>query len=98
MSRKKEPRSITNRAILIGYDPEGGCVYNASMPLDEYFDGEHPWDSGAQVKALRLYKVHGYLFGSEGELEQEFESTFDLETGIFTKGWARRADGTVQEG
>jgi len=31
------------------------------------------------------------------ELLQEFESTFDLSNGIFSKGWARHADGTLQE-
>lgn len=94
---KKKPRSISDKAILIGFNPEGQCVYNASMSLHKYYDGEHPWDFGNQVKALRLHTVRGYLLGAEGELEQEFESTFDLETGIFSKGWARDSDDTVQD-
>jgi hypothetical protein len=97
MSKKKKPFSITDKAILIGYNPEGGCVYSDNMTLDKYYDGEHPWDSDEEIKALRLQKVHGYLFSAEGELEQEFESIFDLGTGIYSKGWARFSDGTFRE-
>ncbi|NBD19805.1 hypothetical protein GTZ97_03850 [Aquabacterium fontiphilum] len=97
MSKMKRPRTIVDKAILIGYTQEGECVYNAAMSLDKYYDGEHPWDSSEQVLALRLHRVHGYLFGTDGILDQEFESIFDLESGIFAKGWARHSDGTFQE-
>ncbi len=97
MSKMKRPRTILDKAILIGYTQEGECVYNAAMSLDKYYDDEHPWDSSEQVLALRLHRVHGYLFGTDGILNQEFESIFDLESGIFAKGWARHSDGTFQE-
>ena len=90
-------RAITDTAVLIGSSPEGKCVYSESIPLEEYWDGEHAWDSGEDVKRLRLEKLRGYLFDSNGELLQEFESTFDLVRGIFAGGWARHADGTFQE-
>jgi hypothetical protein len=49
------------------------------------------------VKMVRLQKLRGYLFDSDGELIQEFESTFDVRRGVFTNGWTRHADGTLQE-
>jgi hypothetical protein len=83
--------------MLIGLDPGGHCVYSASVPLGEYWDGEHVWDSDEQVRALKLEKLLGYLFGENGNLLQQFESTFDLNTGIFKSGWARHEDGTFQK-
>ena len=89
--------TIFDIAILVGFNPEGGCVYSALMSFGDYYDGEHPWDDDTQIKALRLHKVHGYLFNSAGELDQEFESIFNLDTGVYEKGWARFADGTFRE-
>lgn len=89
--------AIKDCAVLIGFSPEGKCVYSASVPLHEYWDGEHVWDKAASVKKLRLEKVRGFLFESSGELLQEFESFFDISTGIFKKGWAKHADGTYKE-
>ena len=41
--------------------------------------------------------MKGYLFNADGVLDQEFESVFDLETGIYKTGSARFADGTVRK-
>ena len=90
-------RAITDTAVLIGLSPEGKCVYSESIPLHEYWDGEHAWDDDKTVTGLRLKKLRGYLFDNGGELLQEFESTFDLNNGSFLKGWTRHADGTFQE-
>lgn len=90
-------RAITNAAVLIGLSPESRCVYSESIPLQEYWDEQHAWDDDKTVIRLRLEKLRGYLFDSSGELLQEFESTFDLNNGTFLKGWARHADGTIQE-
>jgi hypothetical protein len=90
-------RAITDKAILVGLSPEGKCVYSDSIPLDVYWDGDHPWDCAEEVKRLRLEKLRGFLFDSDGELLQEFESTFDLGRGIFITGRTRHADGTFQE-
>jgi hypothetical protein len=91
------PRELKDTALLIGYNPEGVCVYSSQMPLGDYWDGEHPWDTGAVVQHLRLEKVRGYLFDSTGELMQEFESFFDLTSGLYRSGWVRHADGSLQE-
>jgi hypothetical protein len=90
-------RQLKDTAVLIGYSPEGTCVYSIQMPLGDYWDGEHPWDTGSGVQDLRLEKVRGYLFDSSGELMQEFESIFDLQSGSYRSGWTRHADGTFQE-
>ncbi|HSC81826.1 MAG TPA: hypothetical protein VLC08_15815 [Chitinolyticbacter sp.] len=97
MRTKQSPLSISDKVIIIGYNPEGVCVYSASMPWGKYYDGDHPWDDNEEVKQLRLQKVHGYLFDSDGALEQEFESQFDVESGFYSKGWAKFADGTFNE-
>ena len=90
-------RAIKDTAILIGLSPEGKCVYSESIPLGDYWDGDHAWDDDASVISLRLEKLKGYLFDESGELFQEFESTFDLESGVFLKGWARDGNGKLQE-
>lgn len=91
-----EHLGIKECAILIGYDPEGHCIYSDARDLSEYYDGEHVWDSDEKVREMRLQKVKGYLFNSEGTLDQEFESIFDLETGIYKTGYAQFADGTIR--
>ena len=72
---------IRDTAILVGYNPEGVCVYSSIVPLDQYWDGLHVWDTDTGVKGLRLEKVKGYLFGSSGELLQEFESNLQCRHG-----------------
>jgi hypothetical protein len=87
---------ITDRAILIGFNPEGECVYSASIEVGDYWDGEHVWDDDSQVRKWRIEKVVGYLFGQSGNLMQHFESTFDVQSGLYKNGWARHEDGTFQ--
>ena len=89
--------TIYDKAVLIGYNPEGQCIYSEIIEFGDYYDGEHVWDDGETVKKLRLQKVRGFLFDSSGELSQEFESIFDLSTGIYRSGYARFADGTFRE-
>jgi hypothetical protein len=89
--------TITDTAILIGWSPEGRCVYSAAVPLGQYRDGDHVWDSHEAVKRLRLEKLRGFLFDSTAALVQEFESNFDVRSGRFINGWNKRADGTYQK-
>jgi hypothetical protein len=90
-------RNIKESAVLIGFSPEGKCVYSEIIPLHDYWDGEHVWDSGAKIKKIRLVRLSGYLFDAKGHLLQEFESNFDLMTGAYQMGWNRHADGTFVE-
>ena len=92
----KKPLNIRNCAILIGYDPAGKCIYSESLDLSDYYDGMHVWDKGENVKKMRLQRMKGFLFNSDGVLDQEFESVFDWETGEYKSGNARFADGTVR--
>ena len=84
-------------AILIGWSPDAKCVYSAAIPLGDYWDDEHVWDSAEGIKALKLEKLRGFLFDSTGALVQEFESTFDVQTGCIQSGWAKHADGTYKK-
>ena len=90
-------RQLKDSALLIGYNADGACVYTAQMPLEDYWDGEHIWDTDTGVQDLRLERIHGYLFDSSGELLQEFESIFNTATGIYMSGWARHSDGTYRD-
>jgi hypothetical protein len=67
------------------------------MELGDYWDGEHPWDKAATVVALRLARVQGFLFGQEGQLLQQFESRFNVESGALESAWAIHEDGTRTE-
>jgi hypothetical protein len=89
--------TIHDTAVLIGWSPEGKCVYNAAIPLGQYRDGEHVWDSVDNVQRLRLEKLRGFLFDATATLIQEFESNFDVRSGRFINGWRKQADGTYQK-
>ena len=39
--------------------------------------------------------MKGFLFNADAELTQEFESVFNLKTGIYQSGSRRFADGTI---
>lgn len=85
---------IKRAAFLVGYNPDGKCVYSEIMSLSDYYEREHIWDKAVSVKRLRLKQVKGYLFDAEGNLDQEFESEFDESTGVYKSGRIRFSDGT----
>src|SRR6188768_1032049 len=85
---------IKSVAVLIGYNPDGKCVYSDILDLSDYYDREHVWDKAAAIKRLKLQRVKGYLFDAAGKLDQEFESVFDLRTGAYKSGRVRYSDGT----
>ena len=87
-------RKLRDCVLLIGYNPEGHCVYSSQMRLADCWDGEHVWDADNGVQNLRLERLHGYLFELSGELVQEFESIFDIATGVYKSGWQKHSDGT----
>jgi hypothetical protein len=87
---------IKSAAVLIGYNPDGKCVYSEIIGLDDYYDGEHVWDKTTAIKRLHLQRVKGYLFDLKGNLYQEFESIFDIRTGNIMSVNVRHSDGTTQ--
>ena len=89
-------RPIIDTAILIGWSPDGHCVYSAAIPLGEYRAGGHAWDKPDGAKKLRLEKLRGFLFNAEGSLIEEFENNFDAGTGRMKGGWTRHEDGRFQ--
>ena len=88
---------LKDKVLLIGFDTNGKCVYSAFLTVHAYYDGDHPWDDGEEIKSFKLRTVHGYIFGESGNLEQEFESQFNIDTGMFEKGWSRDEDGVLSE-
>ncbi len=91
-------RQLKDTAVLIGTSKDGKCVYSASMELGDHWDGEHPWDSNAQIVALRLVKLQGFLFGGDGQLLQQFESCFNIQNGRLVSSWSIHEDGTRTTG
>jgi len=59
---------MTNTALLIGYDRSGKVVYQESMPLGVYWDGELLWDNGDRVRERGLVRVLGVLFSDDGSV------------------------------
>ena len=89
--------TIIDTAVLIGWSPEGKCVYSAAIPVSQYRDGEHVWNNPEDVQRLRLEKLRGFLFDSAATLIEEVESNFDVHTGRFVNGWNKLADGTYHK-
>jgi hypothetical protein len=93
----RSKRHLKDVAVLVGTSPDGKCVYSASIDLGDYWDGVHPWDSAAEIVALGLARLQGFLFGGDGQLLQQFESCFDIANGRLVSSWAVHEDGTRTE-
>jgi len=89
-----KPEVLRDTAKLIGYNKFDDIVYGVRLPLHEYYDGEHPWDSTEVVLALKMVKMTGQLFDARGKITQEFESFFSPDDGVYIGGWAKHDDGT----
>ncbi|MBV8467446.1 MAG: hypothetical protein JO218_16010 [Burkholderiales bacterium] len=90
-------RRLRNKVLILGYDPNGLNVYSAYMSTEKYEAGKHPWDKPEKLKALALRTLRGFIFDADGVLHQEFESQFDLVTGVFEQGWSRNDEGIIDE-
>lgn len=88
-------KNLQNCALLLGYNPEGICIYTCCMPILEYYETIQPWDSAEESKAIRLHILHGYLFDENGKLIQEFQSQHSVETGLYENGWSRDNNGML---
>lgn len=87
---------LYDTARLIGYNQFDDVVYSVQLPLHEYYDGEHPWDSTEGVLQLRLVTLVGTLFDASGNITQEFESAFSPDSGKYIGGRARYDDGETR--
>jgi hypothetical protein len=83
-------------AHLVGYDVQGGIVYEEVLPIDEYYDGEHEWDTTEGVLGLSLALLKGKLHASDGHVFQEFETAFSETEGKYVGSKAIHDVGTVQ--
>ena len=84
MSGKRENSIVS----LFGYDKYGKTVYSEKIPIDDYYDGQHIWDSSDEVKKLGMVKLVGKLYDSDGILTQEFENSYSEKTGEYIGGIA----------
>jgi hypothetical protein len=83
-------------AHLVGYNSNGRVVYEEVLPIGEYYDGEHQWDTTEGVLNLRLTLLKGKLYESDGHIFQEFETAFSETTGKYIGSKGIHDDGTVQ--
>jgi len=83
-----------DRAILTGYNSGDTPVFEQVLDLHDYWDDLHPVIDQAEFRQGRnIRRLTGRLYGSEGQLIQEFENTFD-EAGQLMTSHARHEDGT----
>jgi hypothetical protein len=90
------PRSprIQDRAILSGFDDHGDQVFELQLALDSYWDNLHPViDDSSFRRARCIRRLVGKLYGSAGELLQEFKNTYDP-SGVLVSSYVRHDDGT----
>ncbi len=83
--------------MLLGFDQQGQNVYSALVSRAKYEDGKHPWDKPGRMLGMSMRSLRGFIFNEAGELEQEFESNFNLKTGLFEQGWSRNEEGFIDE-
>ena len=77
---------MTSTALLIGYDRSGKVVYQESLPLGEFYDGDLLWDDADRIKETGLVRVLGVLFGFDGSVLESFECRFSPDTGVYIDG------------
>ncbi len=87
---------LYDTAKLIGYNQFDDIVYSVRLPLHEYYDGEHPWDSLQGVLELSMTKMIGTLYDASGNVTQEFESAFCPDSGEYIGGRRKFDDGEIQ--
>ena len=77
-------REIKGKAILYAFNKSGVIVYSQIIGLDDYYDGNHVWDSWEKIKSCGIVRLVGILFASSGDIQKEFENTYDEQTGEMT--------------
>lgn len=77
-------RDIKGKAIVYAFDKSGLIVYSEIIGLGDYYDGEQVWDSWEKIKSCGIVRLVGILFTPSGDIQQEFENTYDEQTGEMT--------------
>lgn len=96
-SKKKQPSIPRSTAHVIGYTDAGVVVFDRTMPLLDYFEEDHEWETAAYKKKNGVVKVVGDLFDSDGIRVEHFEIKFSPQTGKYAGGRTEFSDGTVTE-
>jgi hypothetical protein len=87
-------RKTKDQAVLVGFDSSGALVIEQTLDLSEYWDESHPAiDEEKFRRDKKIRKLVGTLYGSKGQLLQEFESIYD-QAGKLQTSRARHEDGT----
>jgi hypothetical protein len=89
--------TIKATAVITGYDKSGELVYSDQISLDNYYDGEHVWDFPDDIIKIGMVKMQGKIYNYDGNVEQEFETTFSEELGEYLGSEVRLDDGTINK-
>jgi hypothetical protein len=81
-----------NLVRLRGFDARGEQILDASLSLQDYYDGLTPIIDRADARR-GVVRLCGALWGSDGRLTQVFENTYD-KRGALTASWAQHDDDT----
>jgi hypothetical protein len=83
-----------DKAVLTGFNAGGTLIFEQTLDLSDYWDESHPAvDEERFRRDKSIRKLVGALYGSKGQLLQEFENTYD-ETGKLETSLARHEDGS----
>lgn len=77
-------REIKDKAIVYAFNKSGVVVYSQIIGMSDYYDGEHVWDSWEKIRSCGIVRLVGILFNPSGDIHQEFENTYDEQTGQMT--------------
>ena len=94
---KKITKKLEDKVLLFGFDQKNACVYSDFLSTSDYYEELHVWDSGKKIKVLKLAMIRGYIFGTDGVLEQQFETVFNPSTGQYVSSWMRDENGKLND-
>jgi hypothetical protein len=87
-------KKTKSKALLAAFNSGGALVFAETLDLSDYWDESHPViDEDRFRRDRKIRKLVGTLYGSKGQVLQEFENTY-RETGALKSSYARHEDGT----
>lgn len=91
------PKPIRSRVILSAFGKDGEVIEAADISYDDYYGGMSDLVDSSDYRAKRgIRSVKGKIFGSRGNMQQDFEIDYD-ERGQYVRSRTVHEDGTVIE-
>ena len=97
MNKGRKFPKMKEIVLLTGYSFNGEVAFEEKIELHEYYDeSHHVIDESSFRKERKIRKLIGKIYGTKGELIQEFENIYK-ENGSYERGMAKHANGTITE-